>query len=93
MEKCSDITSLGKLLGVSRTTARNYLEKYGLYEKFKSKYDFHAKTVLQYDINNNLIREWASINDVQETLHLYKISECCKFKRKSCGGFIWRYKE
>lgn len=93
MNKCSNITALGELLGVSRTTARNYLEKYGLYEKFKSKYDFHAKPVLQYDINNNLIQEWPSINDAQETLHLYKISECCQFKRKSCGGFIWRYKE
>lgn len=93
MEKCSDITSLGKLLGVSKTTARNYLEKYGLYEKFKSKYDFHAKPVLQYDINNNLIKEWPSITDAEETLHIYSISECCRFKRKSCGGFIWRYKE
>lgn len=93
MEKCSDITSLGKLLGVSRTTARNYLEKYGLYEKFKSKYDFHAKPVLQYDINNNLIQEWPSITDAEKTLHLCSISECCQFKRRSCGGFIWRYKE
>ena len=93
MNKCSNITALGELLGISRTTARNYLEKYGLYEKFKSKYDFHAKPVLQYDINNNLIQEWPSIRDAQETLHLYKISECCLFKRKSCGGFIWRYKE
>lgn len=91
--KCSDITTLGNLLGVSRTTARNYLEKYNLYEEFKSKYDFHAKPVLQYDINNNLIKEWPSVIDAEQTLHLYKISECCRFKRKSCGGFIWRFKE
>lgn len=91
--KCSDITTLGNLLGVSRTTARNYLEKYNLYEEFKSKYDFHAKPVLQYDINNNLIKEWPSIIDAEQTLHLFQISECCKFKRRSCGGFIWRYKE
>lgn len=93
IEKCSDMITLGKLLGVSRTTARNYLIKYGLYEKFKSKYDFHAKPVLQYDINNNLIKEWPSITDAEETLHLGSISKCCQFKRKSCGGFIWRYKE
>lgn len=93
MEKCSDITTLGKLLGVSKTTAKNYLEKYGLYKEFKSKYNFHAKPVLQYDSNNNLIREWPSITDAETTLKLYKISECCQFKRKSCGGYIWRYKD
>lgn len=91
MKQCSDITTLGKLLGKSRTTARNYLIKYNLYEEFKSKYDFHAKPVLQYDIHNNLIKEWPSITDAEETLHLFSISDCCQFKRKSCGGYIWRY--
>lgn len=91
INNCSNITDLGKLLGVSRTTARKYLEKYDLYEEFKSKYDFHSKPVLQYDINNNLIKEWPSITDAEQTLGIYKISECCSFKRRSAGGFIWRY--
>lgn len=93
MKKCSDITTLGKLLGVSRTTARNYLEKYDLYDDFKIKYDFHSKIVLQYDINLNLIKEWPSIKDIEDTLHIYHVSDCASGKRRSAGGYIWRYKE
>lgn len=94
-EKCTNMTELGTLLGVSRVTVRKYLERYNLLEQFKAKFNFRAKVVLQYDSNNNLLNEWPSINDVSETLHIDHdgISKCCKFQRKSAGGFIWRYKE
>ena len=51
------MTELGTLLGVSRVTVRKYLERYNLLEHFKAKFDFRAKVVLQYDINNNLLKE------------------------------------
>lgn len=91
--KCNNITQIAKELNVTRPTARKYLIEYDLYDDFKMKYDFHSKIVLQYDINLNLIKEWPSIKDIEDTLHIYHISDCCKFKRRSCGGFIWRYKE
>lgn len=87
------MTEIAEKLNISRTTVRKYLQEYDLYEKIKAKYDFHSKPVLQYDINNNLIKEWPSITDAEQTLEIYKISECCSFKRRSAGGFIWRYKE
>ena len=92
-DKCSNITEIAEKLNISRTTVRKYLQEYDLYEKIKAKYDFHSKPVLQYDINNNLIKEWPSIVDAEQTLGIYKISECCSFKRRSTGGYIWRYKE
>lgn len=94
IQSYSDITNLGKHFRVSRTTIRNYLERYGLYEDFKSKYDYHSVAVLQLDINGNLIKEWPSITDAADNLKLCTsdISKVCKFKRRSAGGFLWKYK-
>ena len=41
----------------------------------------------------NLIREWPSARDAEETLHISDICKAAGAKRKSAGGFIWRYKE
>lgn len=79
---------LAKKVGTSRPTIRKYLEKYGVLEKFKSKFDFRAKEVLQYDLNGNFIKEWPSISDAEQTLGLCDIGKCINFRRKSCGGFI-----
>ena len=91
--KCNNITQIAEELNVTRPTARKYLIEYDLYDDFKMKYDFHSKIVLQYDINLNLIKEWPSIKDIEDTLHIYHVSDCASGKRRSAGGFIWRYKE
>ena len=41
----------------------------------------------------NLIQEWPSITDAETTLNISDIGKVASFKRKSAGGFIWRYKE
>lgn len=91
----NNMTSLAKVFNVSRPTIRKYLDQYGLLEEFKSKFDFRAKEVIQYDINNNIIKEWPSITDASETLNIDSkgIIKCCKFERKSAGGYKWKYKE
>lgn len=91
IENYSDITSLGKYFAVSRTTMRKYLDMYGLLEEFKFKYEFKAKKIQQYDINMNLIKEWPSITDAEETLGIKGIGRVAKGERRSCGGFIWRF--
>lgn len=87
----SDITNLGKHFSISKTAMRNYLDKFGLLEEFKFKYEFKAKKVQQYDINMNLIKEWPSITDAEETLGITGIGRAAKGTRRSCGGFIWRF--
>lgn len=67
--------------------------KTGLKIMPKGKEVYNAKTVLQYDINNNFIKEWDCIQDAQKELKLYHISECCYGKRNKCGNFIWKFKE
>lgn len=51
------------------------------------------KTVLQYDRSGFFIREWGSLTEASSTLHIHNgsISECCKGKRKTAGGYVWKY--
>lgn len=47
--------------------------------------------VNQYDLSNNFIRTWDSIKSIQIFYNNRNISACCKGKRKTAGGYIWRY--
>ena len=55
----------------------------------------NAKTVHQYDINNNFIKSYVSVaiaakeNGVQQTC----ISRCCLNKQKKSGGYKWKYEK
>ena len=93
IDNFNNITDLAKELNTSRTTMRKHLEKYGLLEDFKEKFDFRGKEIQQFDMNGNLIQEWPSISDAERTLNLVDIGKCCNLQRKSCGGYIWRFKK
>lgn len=51
------------------------------------------KKVLQYDRLHNLIKEWDSIEYAANNLviHRSSITSCCVGRRKSAGGFIWKF--
>lgn len=53
------------------------------------------KPILQFDKQGNFIREWESIAKACRELKILKqsIIPVLKNKRKTSGGFIWRYKE
>ena len=54
-----------------------------------------AKTVCQYDMNRNLLREYRSTYEAAKTNNLSQgnICACCGGKRRQTGGYIWQYKE
>ena len=54
-----------------------------------------SKPILQYSKSGEFIKEWQSAVEVKLVLGIDNshIMACCKGKRKSAGGFIWRYKE
>ena len=97
LHQCSTMTDLAKKLNTSRTTIRKYLEEYNLLNDFKSIHCneiLHTKSILQFDLNWNFIKEWDCIADAERTLGIKKsISKCLKHQRNSAGGFKWRYKE
>ena len=52
-----------------------------------------SKPVIQLSKDNEYISNYQSIKEASETLNIDAghISKVCKGKRKSAGGFIWRY--
>lgn len=51
------------------------------------------KPIIQFSKDGELIKKWNSAMDVQRELGIKQtnISNCCKGKLKSVGGYIWRY--
>ena len=70
------------------TTSENQLHSY--YELKNN-----IKSVIQLSLNNEIIKEWESIAKVEQELKISNadICKCCKGKRKTAGGYKWRYKE
>lgn len=54
-----------------------------------------SKAVIQYSMNGELIAEYSSIHEAERNTgcHHGHICKCCKGKKKSTGGYIWKYKE
>ena len=54
-----------------------------------------SKRVLQYDLQDNFIKEWESTREIERVLN-YKnqsISACCLNKNKTSYGYKWCYKK
>jgi len=53
----------------------------------------NSKSVLQYDKYGKLINKFLSGVEAQEKTNIQRshISQCCKGKRKTAGGYIWEY--
>ena len=52
------------------------------------------KPILQYDKDNNLIKEWASSKNASVELNIdpSSITACCRGRLKTAGGYVWKYK-
>lgn len=63
-------------------------KKYGIENKT-------SKKVIQYDLNDNFLKVWNSIMDVERELGINNsnISSCCNGNKKSAGGFKWKHFE
>jgi len=66
--------------------------KYKISEKMKSYYKTLYKSVLQFSLSGEFIRRFDSLKETSEDGFVYQnISECCNNKRKTAGGFLWKY--
>ena len=54
-----------------------------------------SKSIIQYDLNMNFIKEHYSIRSASRELNCSHsgIMRCCKLKQSKAYNFIWRYKE
>lgn len=84
------ICSLSKKYNVHVNAIRNYFNK----NKVKWEPIVTKKSIVQYDLNGNLIKEWISGQEIKQNLgfNASAISECCRGIRKRYKGFIWKFK-
>lgn len=54
-----------------------------------------GKKVLQYDLQDNLIKEWNSTREIERELKIHHslISNCCRGKREMIKNNKWKYKD
>lgn len=72
------------------THSKNILHNY-----YNLKIGKKTKKVIQYDKNNKFIQEYISLGTAAKTNNICcaDITKCCKGKRKTAGGYVWKYKE
>lgn len=53
-----------------------------------------ARCIIQYDKNGNKIKEYESIIEAVKITNINRtnIGKCCNGKRKTAGGYIWKFK-
>lgn len=53
----------------------------------------NSKPIVQFSKNGDFIRKWdsASIAEQNGKFNANTIRDCCKGKRKTCGGYKWHY--
>lgn len=53
----------------------------------------NAKAINQYDLKGNFIKRWGCIKEatIQMKISNGMISKCCNNKRKTAGGYIWKF--
>ena len=61
----------------------------------KGNHNHPIKKVIQFSKDGEFIAEYPSAHEAerQTGCNNSDIIRCCKCKRKTCGGYIWRYKE
>lgn len=71
----------------------SYNREKAYYYGRKSEDFSRAKKVGQYSINGIFIASYGSLKTAQEATNVAytHISDCCRNKRKTAGGYIWKY--
>ena len=66
--------------------------KYNVQHAYKNNLMMNCKKVKQYDLNNNFLKKYNSINEASKQTNTNQggISMCILGKRKTAGGFIWK---
>ena len=70
-----------------------FIEK-SVNSKKRNKDNPQGITILQYDLQGNFIKEWASALGAEKELGIARqnIGSCCKGKLNTSGGFVWRFR-
>jgi len=93
---CNNLTDLAKCFNITTNGIKKRLKTFNKLEEVKQILNNNKKdyTVLQISTNGKLIKEWENGRIAGETLNISinHIYACCRGLQKTCGGFIWKYK-
>lgn len=105
--KSQDLKIIADYFGCSTNAIKNHLkngeklgwcdynpEKGRAYGKEKTRkriVEEMSKPIMQFDLLGNFIKEFSGIQQAQRELGVYNIWECLVGKKKTVGGFQWRY--
>jgi len=91
-------TESENVLHAFRTWLKTIWENHNFYTNHPSRWKFwkdnhSAKSVNQYDLLWNLLKEWGSTMDAVRTLWITQegISKCLTWKQKTAWGFTWKF--
>ncbi len=88
------LANIGKVFS-NESKAKQSLAKIGKKhtKEHRDKLLAYSRKIYQYDKNDNFIKEWTNISDIVRCLEICKVGiyNCCNNKRKSAGGFKWKY--
>lgn len=96
-KKVHTLIELNKYLGGKYTdnAVKKWCHKYEIYDEVKKNFIQRTYPVLQYDLDNNFIKEWKNADEVTNELGFSKckIQACCRGSQKQSHGYIWKYKK
>jgi hypothetical protein len=91
--------------GIDESIIRSRIDRYGYSIGEALGYEKHTiimpqrpkcrKHILQYSINGDYIKEWNSLNEIEENLHINtkSVRDCCCGRQMTAKGFKWKWKE
>ena len=99
-EEGKTCTEIANILGCQITTISNRLKGNGIdQEQIYSRLSQtnkknNSNPILQFDLNNNLIKEWNSSVEIEKILgyNSSNIRSCCRGKIKTAYGYVWKRK-
>jgi len=95
-KECKSICELARYFNLSDNGLKKRLRSVNKLEEVKENLNKNKKdnTILQFDLNNNFIKEWENAIVASEELKINKthIYNCCRNIQKTCSGYIWKFK-
>ena len=93
LEEEKEKLSLSIKKGLDKRKIEGYKQSTNSLENLKKASEKRKKCVAQYNMNNELIREYSSITEAEQFTSIKNnlISKVCNGKARTTGGFIWKF--
>lgn len=96
-ERETGIRHIKEALSGGRKTAGGYIWKYKneeeIMKKISNQVYHNSKKIIQYDLQMNMLKEYNSIAAAERENSICHIKDVLSGKRKTAGGYIWKYKD